>query len=505
MFRRSAIALFCLLVALTSLARSQSLPALSAEEVVGGLFGIVAVTNAGDDRLFVTLQGGQIVIVRNGAVVSPPFLDIDPRVGSGGERGLLSVAFHPRYAINGRFFVNYTDNNGDTVIARYTVSSNPDQADAQSERVLLRIDQPFANHNGGQLQFGPDGYLYVGMGDGGAGFDPQCFAQDDSSLLGKILRLDVDRNADAPPFHAIPPDNPFVGPGAPRDEIWSKGWRNPWRFSFDRLTGDLFVGDVGQGEREEISFESSSDAGGDNYGWKIWEGDNCLDDASGCTFPVPPCSSPQYTLPILTYDHSQGNCSVTGGYVYRGAGIAALRGRYVYADYCSGRIWAARQVGSAWQSEPLPFTLPTLTSLGEDVGGELYFAAGSSLYRLRGPAADPTCTPSATTLCLLDGRFQVEVRWRSGQTSQQFASGQNLTPDSAFFWFLNADNPEIFVKIRNACSVFDRIWVFAAGLTDVEVLISVIDTRTGAAKSYLNPQGRAFVAVQDTGAFATCP
>ena len=484
---------------------AQTLPPLTAEQIASGLASPVAVTHAGDDRLFVTLQGGQIVIVRGGAVLPVPFLDIDPLVGSGGERGLLSVAFHPRYALNGFFFVNYTDNEGDTVIARYSVSANPDRADAQSGRVLLRIEQPFPNHNGGQLQFGPDGCLYIGMGDGGAGFDPQCLAQDDSSLLGKMLRLDVDRNVNTPPHHAIPGDNPFVGPGAPRDEIWSKGWRNPWRFSFDRLTGDLFVGDVGQNQREEISRERAGDAGGDNYGWKVWEGDLCLDDTSGCAFPVPPCSSPLYTAPILTYAHTQDECSVTGGYVYRGAAIAALRGRYVYADYCSGRMWAAREIGGVWQAEVLPISIPILTSFGEDAGGELYFTAGSSLYRLRGPAGAPTCTPSATTLCLLDGRFQVEVRWRSAQSNQAFASGQNLTPDSGFFWFVNPDNPEIFVKVRNACSAFDRIWVFAAGLTDVEVLITVVDTETGAAKSYLNPQGQAFVAVQDTGAFATCP
>ncbi|HRC86394.1 MAG TPA: PQQ-dependent sugar dehydrogenase, partial [Thermoanaerobaculia bacterium] len=243
----------------------------------------VAITHAGDDRLFVTLQGGRVVILERGLLRSEPFLDIEDRVSCCGEQGLLSVAFHPLYSQNGFFFADYTGAGGETVISRFSVSpADANRALATSEKVLLRIPQPFANHNGGQLQFGPDGYLYVGMGDGGSGFDPQCRAQDDSSLLGKLLRLDVDQSPDAPPYHGIPATNPFRGAGAPLDEIWAKGLRNPWRFSFDRQSGDLYLGDVGQNSQEEIDRQPAGSAGGENYGWKLLEGDLCLGSAAGC-------------------------------------------------------------------------------------------------------------------------------------------------------------------------------------------------------------------------------
>jgi glucose/arabinose dehydrogenase len=467
----------------------------------------VAVTHAGDERLFITLQGGAIVIFDGERVLPQPFLDISGRVLSGGERGLLSVTFHPGYAQNGRFFVDYTDLGGDTVVSRFAVSGgNPDAALPGSERVLLAIDQPFANHNGGQLQFGPDGYLYVGMGDGGSGNDPFCFAQDDGTLLGKLLRLDVDQNVSTAPFYGIPADNPHRGPGAPLDEIWAEGLRNPWRFSFDRSTGDLFIGDVGQGDREEIDRQPAGSPGGENYGWKMMEGDLCLGSTAGCSFAVPGCNAPAYTAPILTYGRDGGRCAVIGGYVYRGLRIPALYGHYLYGDLCAGTLWAARQVGGAWQAEELGPTAQQLTSFGEELSGEIVLAASNSIYRLTGPPPPSTCTPGPTTLCLQGGRFRATLNWRGAQGNPAAAHAEPLTADSGFFRFNNPDNPEVFVKVLEACDPpFRRFWVFAAGLTNVEASLEVADTDSGQVRVYFNPLGRPFQPIQDTQAFATCP
>jgi glucose/arabinose dehydrogenase len=496
---------FALSLLLAAPAWAQPLPPLTLEPVLQGLEAPVALTHAGDDRLFVTLQAGQVVIVEGGERRAEPFLDITGRVLSGGERGLLSIAFHPRYRDNGFFFVNYTEAGGATILARYRVLANdPNRADPASERRLLRIAQPFGNHNGGQVAFGPDGYLYVGMGDGGSGGDPLCTAQDDGSLLGKMLRLDVDQSVDAPPYHGIPPSNPFVGPGAPRDEIWAKGLRNPWRFSFDRGTGDLFLGDVGQNTREEVSFQPAASTGGENYGWKVLEGTNCLGSTAGCGFPVPGCSSPAYTPPILTYDHVGGDCSVTGGYVYRGARSPELRGVYFYGDYCSGAIRAARRSGGSWTAQTVASAGFGLTSFGEDVRGELYVLAGDTLSRLAAPL--PTvCVPADDTLCLGGGRFQVRASYRTEQGLAGPGTAQLLTPDAGYFTFFSAANPELFVKVIDACAPpFQRYWVFAAGLTDVEVTLSVVDVTAGQEQVYVNPLGQAYPPLQDTEAFATC-
>ncbi|HWP65556.1 MAG TPA: PQQ-dependent sugar dehydrogenase [Candidatus Limnocylindria bacterium] len=325
-------------------------------------------------RLFIVEQGGTIRIVANGRLRATPFLDLTAQVSCCGERGLLGLAFHPNYAENGWFFVDYTAGDGDTVIARYTVSADPNLADVSSGQVLLRIDQPYSNHNGGQLAFGPDGKLYVGMGDGGLGGDPGERAQSPSSLLGKILRLDVDRAG--PPWAAA--DNPFYDDGAtpPLDEIWSFGWRNPWRFSFDRATGDLYVGDVGQDMWEEISFEPSGSPGGLNYGWDVFEGDgHCYEADADCATPE------AFVMPVLEYSHDEG-CSVTGGYVYRGCAMPDLRGTYFYADYCSGfiRTFSGISGGRAQNranrtAELAPgggLAIGSITSFGEDARGELY-------------------------------------------------------------------------------------------------------------------------------------
>ncbi|HTQ78501.1 MAG TPA: PQQ-dependent sugar dehydrogenase [Thermoanaerobaculia bacterium] len=357
--------------------------------VLSGLDPVTSITNLGDSRLFLTLLPGRMVIVLNGQVVSPPFLDIHDRVSCCGEQGLLSAAFHPRFAENGYFFVDYTDVNGDTVIARYHVTLDaPNFAAASTEQILLHIPQPYANHNGGQLQFGPDGYLYIGMGDGGSAGDPACRAQSGDNLLGKLLRIDVD--VLTPPFYGIPPSNPFHGSPFPA-EAWAVGLRNPWRFSFDRQTGDLYIADVGQSNREEIDFQPAGSAGGQNYGWKVMEGNTCY-STQACPSTTPPCGSPAYTRPVLDYGHQEGECAVIGGYVYRGSAVPGLAGAYVFGDLCTGRLWSLARVGGQWQARDVPGQVPSLNTFGEDNRGEIYLATGDGkLFRLvAGSGGGPT-------------------------------------------------------------------------------------------------------------------
>ena len=384
---RSGVAAALILLALAAApagAGSGELPALALVPLAGG-FGSspIAVTHAGDGRLFITLKDGRIVIHDGVAVLPVPFLDIRHLVRSDGfEQGLLSVAFHPGYPAVPYFYVDYTELDNDTVIARYEVDpADPDRALPDSALTVLALDQPFRTHNGGQLQFGPDGYLYIGMGDGGSAGDPQCHAQRSDSLLGKLLRIDVDGGDGERPY-GIPPDNPFVGPGDPLDEVWALGLRNPWRFSFDRLTGDLYLADVGQGQREEIDYQPAGDGGGQNYGWDRVEGFHCRGPVPGCPPGVPPCGSPALTPPILDYDHGDGGCAVIGGYVYRGAALPGLAGLYIYGDFCSGELRAADQEGGVWRSRPLSLSLPLLTSFGEDAAGELVLTSFGGVYRL---------------------------------------------------------------------------------------------------------------------------
>jgi glucose/arabinose dehydrogenase len=299
------------------------------QPVASGLERPVGIANAGDGsgRLFILEQVGRIRIVRDGELLSSPFLDISGRVGSSAsEQGLLGLAFHPGYAENGLFFVNYTDQQGDTVVARFSVSADPNRADPASEAQILTLPQPAGNHNGGHLAFGPDGYLYVGTGDGGGAGDQYGNGQNGGTLLGAMLRLDVDG---AQPY-LIPAGNPFVDNPAVRDEIWALGLRNPWRYSFDRLTGDLYIADVGQNQYEEVNYQPADAPGGLNYGWPIMEGMHC--------FPADrDCARAGLTQPVVEYQHAQG-CSVTGGYVYRGQEFPALTGIYLFGDFCSGRI-----------------------------------------------------------------------------------------------------------------------------------------------------------------------
>lgn len=360
-----------------------SVQGVSLQQVASNLGPLVAITHAGDGRLFLTVRDGRIVIFENGSVRAQPFLDIRGQVLTNGERGLLSTAFHPRYNENGFFFINYTNLAGDTTIARYQVAAgDPNQANPASARTLLSIDQPFTNHQGGQLQFGPDGFLYIGMGDGGSAFDPECRAQKSNTLLGKMLRIDVDQNVATAPFYGIPASNPFRGPGDPPDEVWASGFRNPWRFSFDRETGDLWIGDVGQNQREEIDFQPASSPGGENYGWKIMEGTLCSTN-DACPASTPACNSTAFTPPVLEYAHDP-HCSVTGGYVYRGQ-LAQVRGAYVFGDFCTGVVWAAFRQGSGFTVRTLSGQASQLTAFGENAAGELYAATLSGrLLRLSG-------------------------------------------------------------------------------------------------------------------------
>ena len=346
---------------------------LGVQEVAGGFSNPLFLTSPpGDSRLFVVEQDGRIKIIKNGQVLATPFLDITARVGSGGERGLLSVAFHPSYATNGFFYVNFTDLAGNTRVERFTVSSNPDIANASSSKLILAVTQPFPNHNGGLNVFGPDGMLYIGLGDGGSGGDPQGNGQKLSTLLGKILRIDVDHGDP----YAIPSDNPFVGQSGARGEIWAYGLRNPWRFAFDKPGGLLYVADVGQDRFEEVDVVESN-AKGVDYGWNIMEGSTC--------FVTTSCNQTGLEMPALVYDHSNGECSITGGYVYRGSIITDLIGHYLYSDYCAGFLKSFRyQNGRATEQRTYTIgNIGSITSFGQDASGELYLTSSNGkVYRI---------------------------------------------------------------------------------------------------------------------------
>ena len=334
-------------------------------------------THAGDgsERIFVLEQTGRVWIITDGLRSQQPFLDLSDSITATAnrtysEQGLLGLAFHPDYAENGRFFVNYTDRSGGTVVARFQVSlDDPDLADAASGQIIFQLAQPFANHNGGHIDFGPDGYLYITLGDGGSANDPLGAGQNRRLLLGSIMRIDVDG---ALPY-AIPPDNPFVGDDSALDEIWAYGLRNVWRFSFDRATGDMYLADVGQNLLEEVNFQPADSSGGENYGWNVWEGTNPFagGDAVG------------HVPPVFEYRHTLG-CSVTGGYVYRGSAMPQLEAVYIFGDYCTGRIWAMYRDGDLnWHTNELANTGWPISSFGEDEAGEIYLVDYSgTIYRI---------------------------------------------------------------------------------------------------------------------------
>ena len=373
------------------------------------------------DRLFVVQRGGQIRIIENlqtaPTVRSTPFLTVTG-LTSGGEQGLLGLAFHPDYATNGRFFVNYTASGGGaTRIVEYGVSTaDPNLANPSAVQTLLSIAQPFGNHNGGCIQFGPDGFLYIGTGDGGSGGDPGDRAQNRTNLLGKMLRLDVDV---ASPF--IPASNPFVGVSTTADEIWATGIRNPWRFSFDSLTGDMYMADVGQNAWEEVNFQPAASTGGENYGWRCMEGNNCFTTSSLCT-----CNSPALTDPFQVYSHSVG-FSITGGYVYRGSAIPSLDGSYFYADFGTSRIWSLRYDGTTVtdfmdrtvELRPMSGSISSIASFAEDANGEMYIVElGGEIWKIV-----PDC--DTATFCQA-------VPNSTGSVGMLFSSGSLSVADNNF-------------------------------------------------------------------------
>ena len=341
---------------------SSALAAIQLQPVLTGLSSPLYVTSArdGTNRLFIVEQGGRILVLQPGATAATVFLDITSKVLSGGERGLLGLAFHPQYAVNRRFFVNYTRRpDGATVIAEYQASAADSNVADPTERQLLVISQPFANHNGGMIEFGPDGFLYIGMGDGGSGNDPGNRAQDINDLLGKMLRIDID--APGVPYSS-PPSNPFFGATPGRDEIFATGLRNPFRFSFDRGTGQLYAGDVGQGAREEIDIITL----GGNYGWRVFEGTLCTNNDPGL------CNPTNFVPPIAEYDHSGGRCSITGGYVYRGSRSTLPMGTYIYGDFCTGEIFQLFPASNGGAQSVLLDTTLSISSFGEDEAGEIF-------------------------------------------------------------------------------------------------------------------------------------
>jgi glucose/arabinose dehydrogenase len=393
-------------------------PTISLHLITSGLSSPTSIGHAGDGsgRLLITERVGRIRIFNGSSLLATPFLDISSRVqSSGSEQGLLSVAFPPNYVSKGYFYVDYTSNIygaiGDTIVARYHVTANPDVADPNSEQIIVRIPQPEANHNGGQLQFGPDdGFLYIGMGDGGGGGDSHGTignAQDPSQLLGKLLRINVEPGYNpyptpaltftpaftlflpyvtgvvSPPVtYTIPITNPYTSTIPFRPEIWAWGLRNPWRFSFDRQNGDLYIGDVGQNSYEEVDFQPSTIITGPNYGWRCYEGNHPYDFSNNAN-----CNTASnFVFPVIEYPHSP-ECSVTGGYIYRGSSYAALQGIYFYADYCSAKVWGLRQDGSTWVSSLLATLSSSISSFGEDQAGELYVAGygNGAIYQIQSP------------------------------------------------------------------------------------------------------------------------
>jgi len=409
---------------------TQAQPDIMLEQYVSGFSSPIDIAHAGDDRLFIVERSGVIKIIdANDTTLPTPFLDIEDIVysfGGQGEIGLLGMEFHPDFANNGYFFVHYTNLNENSNISRFTVDpATPNEVDPATELTIMTINQPYLNHNGGCLKFGPDAYLYIGMGDGGSANDPQNRSQNTQSLLGKMLRIDIDNGSP----YSIPADNPFVADSDVLDEIWAIGLRNPWRYSFDRSTGDLWIGDVGQGTREEINRQPASSTGGENYGWRCYEGFNAF-NTSGCS----PASD--YHDPVVDYNHSASSCSVTGGYVYRGTQFPSLQGLYIYADYCSGRIWTLTSDGVGGYTDDLSATYSgyDISTFGEDAQGEMYLArrGNGTIYRIgvddcSAFAANETivnescanANDGSITLDPMNGTGPLSYSWSNGNTTNE--------------------------------------------------------------------------------------
>ncbi len=405
--------LFLVLIGCSSFFILQAQPNIQLEEIASGFTKPIDIAHTSDDRLFIVEQRGMIKIINaEKNVLSEPFLDIRNIVSdNANEKGLLGLAFHPKYAENGFFFVNYTRGDN-TIVARYSVSEdNPNLANASSEAILMVVQQPFNNHNGGCLKFGADGYLYIGMGDGGAGGDPRGFSQNGNSLLGKILRIDVD-NGDP---YTIPADNPYVNDPAVMDEIWATGLRNPWRFSFDRLTNDLWIGDVGQDNWEEVSFLAANHEGNANFGWRCREG--------FANFIPEDCDTNSELIPPVHVYETRGpdGASVTGGFVYRGNQQPSLKGHYIYGDFVSKKIFSiTADEAENWINQELLVSDLNISSFGEDASGELYVAAHQGrIYQIMDDQTSPVREASfASQLTISPNPFQQFIQLDATTTLQ---------------------------------------------------------------------------------------
>lgn len=347
---------------------------LAAQQIAAGLSSPVYLASPpGDARLFIVEQGGRIKIIANGSLLPTPFLDISSKISTGGERGLLSVAFHPSYKTNGFFFVYFTATNGDIRVERYSVSANPDVANASSSKLIITASHSSAaNHNGGLAMFGPDGKFYLGLGDGGGGGDPFGNSQNKATLLASLLRIDVDSGDP----YSIPAGNPYIGVSGAKPELWAIGLRNPWRYAFDRTTGLLYIADVGQDKFEEINVVQAN-LTGVNYGWNVMEGFSCYNAST--------CNQAGFQLPVIDYSHSNGSCSITGGLVYRGSAMPEIAGHYFYSDYCLGFLKSFRySSGAATDARTWSVgSLGNVTSFGEDAAGEIYILSSSGrVYKL---------------------------------------------------------------------------------------------------------------------------
>lgn len=411
----TAFAVPCLLAA-------QTPPEVRLVRVASGLTNPVDIQSArdGSNRLFVVQQNGVIRIWRDGSLLAAPFLDIRTKTRTAGECGLLGLAFPPDYSARNYFYVNYT-NPGCTLstVARYRLTAaGADTADPGSEEILLTQTQPFSNHNGGGLAFGPDGFLYIGFGDGGSGGDPQNNGQKPDSFLGKMLRIGTESGGRT--AYDVPASNPFVADGRHRPEIWATGLRNPWRFSFDRETGDLWIADVGQNRAEEINFQSASSKGGENYGWRLMEGMACFNPPSNC-------DRTGLTLPVHEYTRAQGDVSVTGGHVYRGAAWPSLRGTYVYGDYQSGRIWGLRREGALFNNRLLIDSALNISAFGLDDSGELYVAnhGAGEIFRIEAAESPRFTSRSVTNAASFD------IGMTPGSAAVVFAAGVRTEPGVA--------------------------------------------------------------------------
>lgn len=360
---------------------SQKQPVISLEQTGSGFVSPTAIISPGqgDNRLFVVERPGTIKVFEPGRQAAPQlFLDIRSKVFESGEMGLLGLAFHPDFKTNGYFFINYIDRpQNNTVISRYRLNSATGRADASSEKVLIKFKQPFANHNGGDLVFGPDGYLYIAVGDGGSQGDPQNFSQNKNSLLGKLLRIDVNNGEP----YSSPASNPFAKESGAKPEIWALGLRNPWRISFDKSTNELYIADVGQDQIEEVNVQRAGSRGGENYGWRCYEGTRPY-NTKGCN------QEGSYIKPLFEYDHGENRCSITGGYVYRGGQFPALQGKYFYGDFCSGQLFYGAKSSNGWRQVLAAKTSYAISAFGQDQAGEIYLADfnGGGIYKIKNSA-----------------------------------------------------------------------------------------------------------------------